>query len=168
MTDAMEMGAVFDSTGRYRYTLWRSWNPDASRLVFVMLNPSTADAHTNDATIRRCIQFAQAWGYGALEVVNLFALVATYPQTLRQAADPIGAECDRYLLEAAFRGDRVVLAWGNWGQLHRRDEGVLNLLSQQKLYCLGMNQSGQPRHPLYLRKDIKPIDYPIHTSRQCC
>jgi hypothetical protein len=155
----MQTGAVFDSTGNYRYSLWRKWG-DTSKLVFVMLNPSTADAQTNDATIRRCIQFAQSWGYGALEVVNLFALVATHPRVLRDAIEPVGAECNRYLIAATRQADGVVVGWGNWGRLRDRDRAVLKLLASEKpLYCLGINQSGQPRHPLYVKGDTSLIPY---------
>jgi hypothetical protein len=128
-----------------------------------MLNPSTADAYTNDATIRRCIGFAQAWGYGSLEVVNLFALMATRPQQLQQVCDPIGVDCDRHLLVAVSRAAGIVIAWGNWGRLHQRDRSVLDLLAAQtspaSLYCLGTNQGGQPRHPLYLNRDTDLIPF---------
>ncbi|MBD2460605.1 DUF1643 domain-containing protein [Oscillatoria sp. FACHB-1407] len=151
------MGAIFDSTGTYRYTLWREWG-NSPKVVFVMLNPSTADADRNDPTIRRCIGLAQMWGFGALEVVNLFAYCATHPTELRQATDPIGVENDRYLLQAVQRSDRTILAWGNWGSLHQRDRCVLDLLAQHTpLYCLGMNQSGQPRHPLYVKRNVALI-----------
>lgn len=151
------MGAIFDHTGTYRYTLWREWGM-APRVVFVMLNPSRADAEHNDPTIRRCIGLAQAWGFGALEVVNLFAYCATHPTQLRQATDPVGQDNDHYLLQAVKQGDRTVLAWGNWGVLQQRDQWALSLLAQYTpLYCLGLNQSGQPRHPLYVRRDVSLI-----------
>lgn len=156
----MKAGAVFDPTHTYRYLLWREWNPTQPRVVFVMLNPSTADAEINDATIRCCIRFAQSWGYGALEVVNLFALIATHPQQLKQASiDPIGQECDRYLLEAADRAEQLIVAWGNWGSLHARDRSVLNLLTSHQIYCVGRNRSGQPRHPLYLPQRTKAVPF---------
>jgi hypothetical protein len=156
----METGAIFDASGCYRYTLWRVWNQHAPKMAFVMLNPSTADATSDDATICRCVRFAQTWGYGSLEVVNLFALKATNPRELKQAIDPIGQECDRYLLDAVKQVDRVVIAWGNWGSLHQRDQAVLALLAPHiSLYCLGMNRSGQPRHPLYLPKSTVPLEF---------
>lgn len=68
-----------------------------------MLNPSIADATSNDATIRRCIGFAQSWGYGAIEVVNLFAYIATQPSELRLTPDPIDPDNDRYILEMSQR-----------------------------------------------------------------
>ncbi|GAB4229052.1 MAG: DUF1643 domain-containing protein [Elainellaceae cyanobacterium] len=159
----MKRGAIFDATGCYRYWLWRTWDSEAAALTFIMLNPSTADDQVDDATIRRCIRFAQAWNYGSLSVVNLFALVATYPQQLRSAADPVGHDCDRYLLEAVDRAAQVIVAWGNWGRLHQRDQAVLSLLAaHQPLYCLGTCQNGQPRHPLYLPKSIEPTQYGSH------
>lgn len=156
----MKSGACFDPTGTYRYSLWRSWNDHAPRLAFVMLNPSTADAQVNDATIRRCISFAQVWGYGYLEVVNLFGLRTPHPSELRAVSDPVGAECDAYILDAMAGADQIILGWGNWGSLYNRDQAVLDLLATHaNVYCLGRNQSGQPRHPLYLKRDIQPIPY---------
>lgn len=147
-------GATFDPTGQYRYSLWRVWDLDAPRVAFVMLNPSTADAERNDPTIRRCIGLANAWGYGGLEVVNLFAYRATRPQVLKQATDPVGREGDRALLAAASRADQILLAWGNWGSLYERDRAVLALLSGYPLYCLGLTQQQQPRHPLYASRGV--------------
>lgn len=156
----MEMGACFDATGIYRYSLWRSWDLSQPRLVFMMLNPSTADAEVNDPTIRHCLGFAHAWGYGSLEVVNLFGLRTPHPPRLREANDPIGAECDDYIQNAAQRADQIILAWGNWGNFRNRDQAVIQLLTDCKnLYCLGVNQSGQPRHPLYLKRSVQPILY---------
>ncbi|NJR62516.1 MAG: DUF1643 domain-containing protein [Cyanobacteria bacterium CRU_2_1] len=156
----MEMGAIFDPTGIYRYALWRSWNPLLPRIVFIMLNPSTADSHINDPTIRRCIQFAQTWGYGTLEVVNLFGLKTTDPQELLKKDDPVGVECDRHLGVAIDRAEQILVAWGNWGCLHQRDRVVMEQLpSKKKVYCLGINRSGQPRHPLYVKRDTLPTLY---------
>lgn len=145
------MGAIFDATGQYRYALWREWASHLPRVAFIMLNPSTADATRNDRTIHRCIGFAQSWGYGALEVVNLFAYRTPSPKTLRAIPHPIGQETDRYLLEALQRCDRLVLAWGNGGTWQGRDRAVLALIRPcQPPYCLGTTQEQQPRHPLYL------------------
>ena len=162
----MHQAAIFDRTGSYRYSLLRTWDAIAPRLAFVMLNPSTADAQSNDPTIRRCIRFAQTWGYGTLEVVNLFALRATQPIALKQVAEPVGEDCDRYLLEAVRTADCTVLAWGNWGKLYGRDRAVLALLAQlaaqrSGLCCLGLTQARQPRHPLYLKTTTQPIAYSL-------
>ena len=149
----MQSGAVFDHSSLYRYSLWRSWS-QLPKVGFVMLNPSQADARLNDPTIRRCIGFAQSWGYGGLEVVNLFAYRTKSPTHLRQIEDPIGADNDRYLLTLGERVDTIVLAWGNWGTLGGRDRVVLRRLNVQKnVFCLGITKTGRPRHPLYLKRD---------------
>lgn len=156
----MERDATFDSAKIYRYSLWRRWNNEAPKITFVLLNPSQADAERDDPTLRRCIGFAKDWGYGSLEVVNLFAFRSPTPQTLRSATDPIGPECDRYLLAAATTAQQIIVAWGNWGQLHQRDRTALQLLAPYSpLYCLGLNRTGHPRHPLYSQKDVTPFSF---------
>lgn len=150
----MQSGADFDATGTYRYRLWREWNRQARRLGFVMLNPSTADGQVNDPTIRRCIGFAHAWGYGRLDVVNLFAYRTPSPRQLVRATEPIGAANDRVLLTVAEQVDCLVLAWGNRGDWQGRDRTVIQLLAHHpNLRCLGLTQHNQPRHPLYLRRE---------------
>jgi hypothetical protein len=150
-------GARIDSTGRYRYTLWRGWDPGRPRVAFVMLNPSTAGAERDDPTLRRCIRFAHDWGFGSVEVVNLFALRSRSPRSLRRAADPVGPENDRHLLETAARARRIVAAWGVHGALGARDRAVTRILgARRRLHCLGTTAAGHPRHPLYL-----PVDTPL-------
>ncbi len=151
-------GAIFDLSETYRYALWRTWNSQP-RIGFVMLNPNQADAERNDPTIRRCVGFAKLWGFGGLEVVNLFAYRAKTPQLLKQAAAPIGEDNDRYLLTLSERVDLIVLAWGNWGGLWQRDRAVLPFFQAQKVYSLGVTKLGHPRHPLYLRRDSDRIPW---------
>ncbi|MBD2020646.1 DUF1643 domain-containing protein [Leptolyngbya sp. FACHB-36] len=155
----MQLGAVLDPTTTYRYSLWRSWNSDAPRIGFVMLNPSRADATVNDPTIRRCIRFAQTWNFGSLEVVNLFAYRTADPSTLRHVADPIGSENDRYLTAFGDRVACILLAWGNGGTLLGRDRAVLPLFAQRPVYCIGTTKLGQPRHPLYVRADVLYVQF---------
>jgi len=126
--------------------------------LFIMLNPSTADEESNDPTIRRCMGFARSWGYGVLEVANLFALRATDPRVLRpplRKDEPIGVRTDSYLMEAARRADLVVAAWGAWGTLWGRGRGVLDMLKGAgiRVATFGLTKQGEPRHPLYLPKD---------------
>ena len=123
-----------------------------------MLNPSTADAAQDDPTIRRCIGFARAWGFAGVEIVNLFALRSTDPRALRRSCDPCGSDNDAHVRVAARRAHLMVLAWGMRGSLLGRDREVLELLSRSRtrLLALGWTRSGQPRHPLYLRRDARP------------
>ena len=145
--------ATFSDCGQFRYRLFRKWDC-GSPLLFIMLNPSTADAEEDDPTIRRCLRFAQAHGYGALEVVNLFAYRATDPNELRRAGWPVGPDNDRHIADAVRESAAVCVAWGsNAASLERpaivlqqlRDLGV-NL----RLFCLRITRGGYPQHPLML------------------
>lgn len=149
--------AVIDPTGTYRYLLGRVLGKGANRILWVMLNPSTADALQDDNTIRKICGFSARWGYDLLEVVNLFALRSTDPTALKKHADPIGPENDRHILEAVQRANTVVCAWGNHGVLGDRDLAVVRAIfaAGRTPVVLGMNEpSGkppraQPVHPLY-------------------
>ena len=147
---AAERGAVFDATGQYRYHLWRAWDAALPRVAFVLLNPARADAVHDDPTLRRCLGFARAWGYGRLDVVNLFAYRTPSPAVLRRAADPVGPDNDAILAEVAGWADLVVVGWGNGGRWRGRDTAVRRLLGPAEVVCLGLTRLGQPRHPLYL------------------
>lgn len=139
----------------YRYALWRIWDETTPWVMFVGLNPSTADELQNDPTARRCIGFAQRWGYGGVCITNLFAYRATDPRQLLLVADPVGAETDRWLTYISHDAGLVVAAWGNHGHLMGRDRTVFPLLKQP--HYLALTKQGQPAHPLYLRKTLNPI-----------
>jgi len=142
----------------YRYTLDRVWGdqPD-NRLVWLMLNPSTADAEKDDPTIRRCIAFSCGFGYDALRVVNLFALRATNPMDLVDSLESGVALNDcaaDTLLHDATSGEGVVVAWGaHGGRWPGRDRvrEVLGFLRPASLSCLGRTKDGHPKHPLYVK-----------------
>ena len=153
-------GAIFDATDLYRYSLWRTWSIDYPRVAFIMLNPSIADAQHNDPTIRRCISFARAWGFGSLEVVNLFAYRTPDSRALSRVANPVGEDNDRFIVQAVWRARCVIIAWGAKGTLLNRDEVVLDLLAgQDRLYCLGRTKDGYPRHPLYVKGDASLLTF---------
>ena len=125
---------------------------DGAALCFVLLNPSIADETRDDPTVRRCIGFAQALGYGALEVVNLYAYVATDPEELRQAGYPVGRDNDRHIGAAVLESERVVLAWGVHAARLKRPAEVLELLGRMGVrpHCLRLTAGGHPEHPLRL------------------
>lgn len=146
----MTRSAVLSPEGMYRYRLDRSW-AEGPRILFVMLNPSTADGTQDDPTLRRCIRFARDWGYGSLTVANLYAYRATAPAELKKAADPVGPECDLHLERCAGEAALVVAAWGMHAQPERAEQ-VRRLLGP-KVMALAWTKAGQPRHPLYVRGD---------------
>ncbi len=161
--------ATFSPCRRYRYRLWRVWDPDAPRALFVMMNPSTADEVKNDPTVERCQRRAIAWNasgrhvIGGVEVVNVFAWRETdsklLPKLIAQGVDIVGPENDRHIVEAARTAAIVVCAWGNPGNLLGRGSAVLELLRKAGVqpHALVRNADGTPGHPLYVGYDVMPF-----------
>lgn len=150
--------ARFSRCRRYRYSLHRRWHSGRGTVLFIGLNPSTADHRHDDPTIRRCVGFARDWGFAAVEVVNLFAYRATYPVDLKAALDPIGPENDRVIRQRHRAAGLTVACWGNDGEFLDRARVVRERL--EDLHCLKMNSSDQPAHPLYQRASLQPVPMP--------
>jgi hypothetical protein len=148
--------AEFSPCRRYRYSLWRRWD-DGPYVMFVGLNPSTADETQDDPTIRRCIGFARDWGYGGLCMANLFAFRATDPADMKAAADPVGPENDASLERLACEAGLVVAAWGVHGTHLDRARQVAAARVLGDFTVLGLTADGHPRHPLYLKKTCRPL-----------
>jgi hypothetical protein len=164
---AIRRWATLSDDGLYRYWLRRAWTDTrpttTDAVLWIMLNPSKADAHEDDATIRRCIGFTDTWGHAALEVVNLFGYRSTDPAGLLAAKDPVGLENELHLRSALRRarvpGVPIVVAWGagspllhSGAGLHVRVAGVKQLAQEEGvvLRSLGVNKDGSPRHPVRL------------------
>ena len=145
--------ATFSNCRKYRYSLSRIWDKKKKLVLFIGLNPSTADEEVDDPTIRRCVNYVQNWGYGGLMMVNLFAYRVTLPSGLKKVKYPIGEDNDKYIMTLSKKADITVAAWGNNGNLYGRDKQVFDLIPN--LMCLKLNKSGQPAHPLYLNKNLK-------------
>lgn len=127
---------------------------DKPAALFVMLNPSTADAEQDDKTIRRCRGFARDWGCAGITVANLYAYRATKPAKLWLADDPVGPDNDNHLRELAKEYGEVVCAWGADAKQERVDQVVeIFRKAGTRLRCLGVTKSGAPRHPLYIKAD---------------
>ena len=154
-------GAVLSDDGRYRYLLWRNeWHLSTRGLLgFVMLNPSTADARTDDPTIRRCLGFARRLEYGGILVANVFAWRATDPRNLPRSTDEaFGPDNAISLAMVAEVCPVVVAAWGAHPRASDLAQRVLGIVGP--LYCLGTTKSGAPRHPLYIRRDAVLSPWP--------
>lgn len=153
-------GAEFSPCRTYRYALWRFWlyQSDANCVAFIGLNPSTADENVNDPTIRRCIDFAKRWGYGGLYMLNLFAFRATDPAVMKAAADPIGPQNNEQLAYYQSRVGLVIAAWGKHGSHAGRASAIKGIL-RGPLHCLGTNNDGSPKHPLYVKGDTIPVEW---------
>lgn len=142
--------AIFSEDRVYRYALERRWG-SGPFVLFVMLNPSTADEHVDDPTIRRCVGFARGWGYGGLLVANLFAYRATDPSELALADDPVGPDCDVWLETCSLRSSLTIAAWGAHRAAAPRVADVYEHLGD-RVACLGRTADGSPRHPVRLAK----------------
>ncbi len=160
-----DKGAIPPEYGSHRYALWRRWDESRPTVMFIMLNPSKADADSDDPTIRRCIGFAKSWGYGSLLVGNLFGRRATKPRDLkaegRAGKDIVGLGNDEALEYMADRSELVVAAWGNHGGFHCRSDEIRQRFEGQ-LHCLKLNKTGEPGHPLTLPKHLKPCPLEEH------
>jgi hypothetical protein len=170
--DGRSATATFSPCRTYRYALTRRWS-ERPLAVFVMLNPSTADAFTLDPTVRRCISFAVEWAAGGVLVLNLFALRSTDPKALYSHADPVGPDNDVVITEHLPTGEPagpVIAAWGAGPDgprparrmLRSRAERVAALLRARgaRPLCLGLTQAGHPRHPLYIPNGTAAVDLP--------
>jgi len=147
--------AEISECGDYRYSLGRNTHRASGQVLFIGLNPSTADALTDDPTIRRCLGYVADWGYSGLLMGNLFAFRATKPKDMLAAQDPIGPKNDSILRHLVTSADLVVAAWGtNGGHLGRADE--VRRMFPGQLHYLKLTKEGHPGHPLYLPKTLKP------------
>lgn len=151
-----ESGATFSDCRKYRYCLWRIWDYDKPRIMFIGLNPSTADETQNDPTIRRVIGFGKSWGYGGIFMCNLFAIVSADPAILKTTTDPIGYN-DRYLLQYSESAKDILFGWGNFKEATERAKYVSGLFPNA--LCLGKNQNGTPKHPLYIAANTIPMPF---------
>lgn len=158
--------AVLSEDRVFRYWLLRSWEPTRMPVMFIGLNPSTADETEDDATIRRCVRFARDWDAGGVIMCNLYALRSTDPRGLWAGQyQPVGygRENDHSLQLCALRSRFIVAAWGatKVPGIERRAEEVRKMLTgpgktHGHLRCLGVTQDGHPKHPLRLRADTEP------------
>ena len=145
----------------WHYRLTRVWDHERPSLAWIMLNPSTADESVLDPTLRRCLGYSCAWGYGAMTIYNLFALRSTDPRALRTHPDPVGRDNDNWLRVAFRHAPLLVAGWGGGGKLFGRQDRVAALARAQgvALMCLGTNADGTPVHPLYQRADAPLISW---------
>ncbi len=150
-------GAVFSPCRTYRYRLWRRWD-DGPSVAFLMLNPSTADAVESDPTIRRCRGYAEAWGFGALLVGNLFALRSPDPAALSSHPEPVGPANEEHLRAIVTQAGETVAAWGHRGGLGDRGPEVADILDTT-LLALDTTKDGHPVHPLYQPAGKTPTSF---------
>jgi hypothetical protein len=150
----------------YRYRLTRTWDAAKPFALFVLMNPSNADANTDDRTIAKCCRFACAWGeYGGIVVVNIFAYRCTDQKRLiGEVSDLIGPDNDRHIIEEAKKAAIVVFAYGKPQRkaLRPRGKELARLLIEKahvNPHILSLGKDETPKHPLYLKKTLKPVEW---------
>ncbi len=159
-----ESSAEFSPCRRYRYALRRVFAAGGT-VMFIGLNPSTADESTNDPTVTRCLGFAKRWGYGTLVMANLYAWRATGPAALKTAVEPCGERVPGHpdrnlqrLVPLARQASLIVAAWGAWpGPVVNRPHSVLKCIGP--CVALRLTKYGAPLHPLYAKGDLTPELY---------
>ncbi len=153
-------GAEFSECRKYRYALWRIWDEAKPPVMFIGLNPSTANEATNDPTIRRVIHFAKVWGHGGVYMLNCFPFVSTDPDALRDHGNTDFN--DVVLLRIAKKCSRIVFAWGAFKVVRDlgRDAELKAMFPQAQ--ALVINVDGTPRHPLYVKGDTVPVTFSSH------
>ena len=157
---SVEKNAWFSPDGKYRYLLTRRWNRKLPTILFIGLNPSTADKDNDDATIRRLIGFAQSWGFGGLKIINLYAYVAKNRQMLGRVADPVGPHNDHYF-EMFKNKKNVVFMWG-CSEYITPEITKKAYETFRKPKCFGQNKDGLPWHPLYLDSKLRPKKFEFY------
>ena len=161
--------AIISDCNRYRYELHREWDKDKEKVLFIMLNPSTADIHNNDLTTIRCMNFAKKLGYGGIMIGNIYPFRAKRPKDLRKWLDEPKLTADfnashdniNHVKEMAKQADIIVCAWGcNY-------PGIPKWIDEMNygLHYLELCKDGlTPKHPLgNLSKDLKPKHYKLNT-----
>ena len=167
----IQRSAILSIDQRYRYRLTRWWSESLPWVTYLMLNPSTADAFSDDPTIKKCIGFADAWGFGGIEVVNLFALRSTDPLGLLSDPNPNGPDYMTHLLDTVKKAKLLIAAWGCESTLKRspilqkRPAAVLSTIRTLRpdlpIECLGMSKTGNPYHPLMLGYNTPRIPFEL-------
>jgi hypothetical protein len=143
----------FSPDRRHRYSLTHRWDVlfgGSRTILWLGLNPSVADEVRLDPTLTRIRTFSQREGFDGFVMGNLFGLRTPYPKEMMADPDPVGADNDAVLLEAAGRCEKIVAAWGAGGVYQSRADEVVRLFAGRELWCLGTTKEGHPRHPLYV------------------
>jgi len=155
--DDVDKGAYFSLCKKHRYALWRIWDRSKPLVMFIGLNPSTANADTNDPTIESVIRLSKNNGYGGCYMMNCWSYISTDPDQLN---DLTGADFNfEWLEKIAEKCQDIVFAWGNFKIVkdHKRDLKLTEMFPDAK--CIIKNKNGSPGHPLFKKGNIQFINW---------
>ena len=163
-TDVVASALFGGAANEYRYRLTRHWGTGA-HVLFIMMNPSTADLRVDDPSVAKCGRLARRWGYAGVAVGNTFAYRATEQARLAQVADPVGPDNDRHLLLMAQEAAMTIFAYGTprHKALRSRGPDVARLLRSAGIvaHVLKLSKDGVPYHPLYLSEAVRPVPWAV-------
>ena len=155
-----DKGAFFSEDRKCRYQLWRIWDHTKQFVMFVGLNPSTANEDNDDATIRRVMGFASRWGYGGVYMLNLFPKISTDPKQMEEVTREEAKGNKVHLHNVMRVCDKIICAWGSFPQVALASKNVF--FYRNNTYALKLNKDGSPHHPLRLPNDVKLIRYSVN------
>ena len=141
----MQRGAKFSDCGKYRYHLYRIWDARLPKVMCIGLNPSTANGDEDDPTISGLIRMLPEYGYGGFYMVNLFGLITSDPEKLRECPNPVG-EQDYFIALVTYMVKDVIFCWGSFKQADYRAKKMLTVFKDA--LCFGKTSRGNPIHPL--------------------
>lgn len=150
----VDKGAEFSTCGKYRYVLWRVWDDSLPYAMCIGLNPSTANSEDDDPTISNLTRILRNNGFGGLYMTNLFAMISANPEDLRQCPDPL-KDNDVWLDKVQRLCHGIIFCWGNFKQAEYRAKKIMNDHRYRNALCFGKNKNGSPKHPLYLKNNVK-------------
>lgn len=148
-------GAEFSTCRKYRYSLWRIWNDNLPLIMFIGLNPSTANEEVSDRTIETVVRYAKNWCYGGVYMMNLFTYVTRNPDQLIKD-DAFKDNIER-LKKVGDKCQDIIFAWGAFKAAKERAATVIKMFPNAR--ALAVNKDGTPHHPLYLPGNIRPVKY---------
>lgn len=155
MENNMEYNAILSEDKEYRYMLSRTWNKNKKIIMFVWLNPSTADDKINDPTITRCINYTKEWWYWWFIMCNLFAYRSTNPNNMKKYKNPIWKDNDKYIELYYNKTEKVICMWWNHWNFMMQSKNFKEKY-KEKLFFLEKNKSWEPKHLLYSKSNLKP------------
>jgi len=166
----MTASAILSPCSLYRYRLDRTVGMVGPVFAFFGVNPSTADATADDATVRKWIGFTKTWGGSRFIVGNVFAYRATDVRELATVDDPFGPDIGDHTTDIIAEADILVPCWGNSGKVPPKLQFAFDVLmdalvsSGKPVQTFGLTASGDPKHPLMLGYSTPLAPWAVETA----
>lgn len=152
----MLKSAKFNEDRTHRYYLSRIWDEKMSKMLFIGINPSTADGEKDDHTVSRLVKFCQSWGFGGFYIVNLYSFISPEPEDMIDHYNNLTNKMEKALhkqnMAVALRYGRIcsmiTFMWG--AGIPNQTQADKYIRTFRDAYCFGKTREGHPKHPLFL------------------